>query len=331
MFPRVEAHDPLIGQTVAGRYVVKRFLGKGAMGEVYEADDTSLGTRVAIKFLPDGSDGDAKRRFHREARAASAVDHEHVVRVFEVGAAGGREYFTMELVDGKELQKVLDYEGALEPERAVAIGTQILAGLSAIHAAGLVHRDIKPGNIILVARDGRELAKIMDFGVSKTIARGDDTITSLGRVVGTPQFMAPEQIAGGTVDHRADLYATGIAMYAMLSGKVPFGGTNVTKVAQQHLVERPASLATLRPGLPAVAVAAVARALEKDPEDRFQSAQDFADALAGKDIPARPRIGAVTKRDRPEREAREHRLRVPLVVALVGIGALVALAMYSLL
>jgi serine/threonine protein kinase len=251
--------------------------------------------------------------------------------VFDVGAAGGREYFTMELVEGKELQKVLDYEGALDPERAVAIGKQILAGLSAIHAAGLVHRDIKPGNIILVARDGGELAKIMDFGVSKTVARGDDTITSLGRVVGTPQFMAPEQIAGDTVDHRADLYATGIAMYAMLSGKVPFGGTNVTKVAQQHLVERPASLATLRPGLPAVVVAAIARALEKDPEDRFQSAQDFADALDGKTIPTR--IGAATKRDRPEqrREHRAHRVRVPLVIALAGIAALVALAMSRLL
>jgi len=325
----VEAQDPLIGQTIDGRYAIQRFLGRGGMGSVYEADDARLGQRVALKFLPEGSDADAKRRFHREARAASAVSHPHIVHVFDVGAAGDFEYFAMELVEGKELQKLLDYEGALDPARAVAIGKQILAGLAAIHAAGLVHRDIKPSNIILVPRDGGELAKIMDFGVSKTVARGDDTITSLGRIVGTPQFMAPEQIAGGDVDHRADIYATAIAMYAMLSGKVPFGGSKVTKVAQQHLVERPASLATLRPGLPAAVVAAVARALEKDPEDRFQSAKDFADALDGKAIPMRPRIGAVTKRERPEPDKRGH--GALLVLALAGLTALVALAMYFLL
>ena len=296
---RVPGDDPLIGKTIEGRYLVRRFLGKGGMGSVYEADHVGLGKRVAIKFLPSDGDADAKKRFHREARAASKVTHEHVVHVFDVGNAGGREYFTMELVEGKELQKILDADGALEPERAVAVAKQMLAGLGAIHAAGLVHRDIKPANIILERRDdGADFVKIMDFGVSKTVATGDDTITSMGRVVGTPQFMAPEQIAGGVVDHRADIYAAGIAMFAMLAGNVPFHGPKVTKVAQQHLVERPASLSTLRPGLPAAVVAAVARALEKDPDDRFQSARDFADALEGKVVEWKRR-GKPTLNDRP--------------------------------
>jgi serine/threonine-protein kinase len=294
----VSGDDPLIGQTIDGRYLVRRFIGKGGMGRVYEAEHVGLHKRVAIKFLPEDNDADALARFRREARTASQISHEHVVHVFDVGTTNGREYFAMEYVEGKSLQKVLDEEGALAPERAVAIAHQLLAGLGAVHAAGLVHRDIKPANVLLATReDGGDFVKVMDFGLSKTVAMGDDTITSVGRVVGTPQFMAPEQIAGAVVDARADLYAAGICMYAMLVGKVPFAGSKVTKVAAQHLTERPPSVATLRPGLPAAVVMAVARALEKEPQSRFQSAREFADALDGKAAPRR--ASAKTLSDRP--------------------------------
>jgi serine/threonine-protein kinase len=283
---------------------------------VYEADHVGLGKRVALKLLPQGGDADALKRFHREARAASKVTHEHVVHVFDVGHAVGHEYFAMEFVEGRELRHVLEMEGALPPARAVAIMKQLLSGLGAIHAARLVHRDIKPANVLLATRDdGGDFVKIMDFGISKTVAVGDDTITSVGRVVGTPQFMSPEQIAGGAVDQRADIYAAGIVLFAMLAGNPPFVGKEVTKVAQRHLVERPPLVSTLAKDVPEAVAAAVARALEKEPVDRFQNARDFSDALDGKFIPPVARLGMPTARERPARVPATSGPNAPTVVS----------------
>src|ERR1700733_7149054 len=191
------ATDPLIGQTIDGRYFVRRWLGRGGMGTVYEADHVGLDKRVAIKFLShDDADRDASARFRREARAASRVIHEHVVQIFDVGSDAGRDYIVMEFLDGRDLRQQLAGAGPLDPMRAIAIARQMLYGLHAIHEAGIIHRDIKPANVLLTTRD--DVVKIMDFGISKSIHVAE-TLTGTGKVIGTPQYMAPEQLADAAI------------------------------------------------------------------------------------------------------------------------------------
>jgi serine/threonine-protein kinase len=272
----VTTGESLIGRTLGGRYVVRRFVGRGGMGEVYEAEDGKLAKRVALKLRPLGDDPDAQARFEREARTACRVVHEHVVQILDSGHDDDRDYLVMEYVEGRDLREVLAADGPMEPARVIAIARQLLSGLDAIHAAGLVHRDIKPANVMLGERD---FVKVMDFGVSKTVQVGDDTLTQSGKVVGTPQYMAPEQLLGEPVDHRADLYAAGLTLFAMLAGRVPFDATAFSMIAAGKLAQPAPSLEGVRPGLPRALVAAVSRALAKHPDARFVSAREMAAAL----------------------------------------------------
>ena len=273
--------DPLIGRTIDDRYLVRRLLGRGGMGAVYAADHLGLDKPVAIKFVVHhGTDRTVRARFRQEARAASKVVHEHVVQIFDVGDDDELDYIVMEYVEGKDLKAVLA-EGLFDPARAVAVIRQVLLGLSAIHEAGIVHRDIKPANILVTTRRP-DFIKIMDFGIAKRLGGTElaQTDTGTGRVIGTPQYMAPEQLAGDELDHRADLYAAGVTLFAMVTGTVPFAGTSASKLGDVLNTPAP-SLESVRPDLPPELVAAVARALETYPDDRFANAQAFAEALDG--------------------------------------------------
>jgi serine/threonine-protein kinase len=287
------ATDDLVGTTVDERYLVTRLLGRGGMGKVYEADHVGLGKRVAIKFVSDAdADREQRARFRQEARAASRIVHENVIQIFDVGADAGRDYLVMEYVEGRDLDAAIG-EGVLPPARAIAIAQQILRGLHACHAAGIVHRDIKPSNIRLT--NDHDFVKIMDFGISKsTHAHVAQTDTGTGRVIGTPEFMAPEQILDRDVDHRADIFAVGATLFAMLAGRPPFSGTSFTQRVNAMALAPP-PIDQLRGGLPPSLVAAITRALAPDPADRFPSALAFADALQDGAVIAGARADAATR------------------------------------
>ena len=308
--------SPLEDQTIDGRYRVIRQLGKGGMGVVYEAEHVALGKPVAIKFLSAAlRDAEAQARFQREAKIASRIVHEHVVQIFDVGSHDGRAYLVMELVTGRDVRKALEEDGPMAPARAVKIAIQMLRGLSAIHHAGILHRDIKPANVLLTERDGDpDFVKIMDFGISKSIdgaaTTSAGTLTDTGKVLGTPQYMAPEQLVGAPTDHRADVYATGLTLYAMLAGEAPFASTSFTKVAAMHVSVEAPPVDTYRPGLPRPLVLAVAKALAKSPESRFRDAAHMADVLESIDLPDVPPItdaahGTATVRERPAARSEE--------------------------
>ncbi len=272
-------HDPWIGKTIEGRYVVRRRIGRGGMGVVYEAEHAALDRRVAIKVIAAKEAPEAYlTRFRREAKLASRITHEHLVHIYDVGTdlESSSEFIVMEYVEGRDLGKELD-GGPLSIARTIAITRQLLQGLHAIHEGGVIHRDIKPTNVMLTARSGdRDYVKLMDFGIARAI--DDVSLTATGHVVGTPNFMSPEQLRGQEVDHRTDLYAVGVTMFAMIAGKLPFEG-NTAMLAGQHVFQPPPSLAKLRPETPPALVAAVERALAKAPADRFADARAFANAL----------------------------------------------------
>jgi tRNA A-37 threonylcarbamoyl transferase component Bud32/tetratricopeptide (TPR) repeat protein len=283
----------LIGKTIDARYRVRRLLGRGGMGAVYEAEHVGLGKRVAVKFITGEIDPDTLARFRREARVAGQLAHDHVVEIYDVGEDDGHAFIAMEYVEGRDLRSVLK-EGRLDAERAIAIARQILAGVAAIHDAGIVHRDIKPANVLLAAGDA---VKLMDFGISKAVGDAAE-ITKSGTMVGTPQYMAPEQLMGGEVDHRADLYAVGLTLYAMLTGEPPFSASSTMEVAAMQLRDPPPSLDRVRPGLPRPLVRAIERALEKAPRDRFDSARAFAAALDSEPTTVAGGTTAETRRER---------------------------------
>ncbi|MBL0213973.1 MAG: protein kinase [Myxococcales bacterium] len=271
--------DPWIGKTIEGRYVIRRRIGRGGMGVVYEAEHAALDRRVAIKVIAAKEAPEAYlTRFRREAKLASRITHEHLVHIYDVGTdlESSSEFIVMEYVEGRDLGKELD-GGRLSIARTIAIARQLLQGLHAIHEGGVIHRDIKPTNVMLTARSGdRDYVKLMDFGIARAI--DDVSLTATGHVVGTPNFMSPEQLRGQEVDHRTDLYAVGVTMFAMIAGKLPFEG-NTAMLAGQHVFQPPPSLAKLRPETPPALIAAVERALAKAPADRFADALAFAKAL----------------------------------------------------
>ncbi len=286
------ATDALVGQRVSGRYLVIRKLGEGGMGDVFLAEHEDIEKRLAIKVLKDeySSRPDVVARFKQEAVSASRIKHPNVVDVFDFGQLNdGRFFLAMELLEGRDLADVLSAETVLDPRRAVRIGLQICRALAAAHAKGVVHRDMKPENVFLtMTEDGEEIAKIVDFGIAKIRDLGADPkdarrrLTKAGMVFGTPEYMAPEQAAGTEVDDKVDVYATGIILYEMLAGKVPFWGETFMAVLTAQLTQQPPPMISLHPALrisPELN-SAVTRALQKDRAARFPSMADFADALA---------------------------------------------------
>jgi serine/threonine-protein kinase len=262
----VSARWPL-NAVIAGCRVVRQ-LGAGGMGEVYLAEDLALDRRVAFKFLAPhhAANEEARARFEREARAMAAVSHPNVVTIHQVGEAEGRPYLLMEYVEGRSLKELLRDEG-LPVERALDLALQLALGLARVHERGIVHRDVKPSNI-LIDRDGRP--RLLDFGLA-TAPEGDD-LTRAGEALGTIRYMSPEQAEARPTDARSDLFSLGVVLYEMLAGRPPFGGDSLASVLRAILHETPESLAALRPGLPAGLEGLVARLLAKEPAARFPEA-----------------------------------------------------------
>jgi serine/threonine-protein kinase len=260
-----------------GSYEVKGVLGRGGMGVVLKAFDPALSRNVAIKVLSSSlaTCGAARRRFLREARAAAAVVHEHVVGVFAVVESAGLPFLVMEYVPGRSLQDRLDRTGALSLPEVLRIGTQTAAGLAAAHAQGLVHRDVKPANILL--ENGVERVRLTDFGLAR--ASADAALTRSGVIAGTPHYMAPEQASGETTDYRADLFSLGSTLYAICAGNPPFRAETPLAVVRRVCDHQPRPLRELNPEVPAWLEAIVFRLMDKDPARRFQSAAEVADLL----------------------------------------------------
>jgi tRNA A-37 threonylcarbamoyl transferase component Bud32 len=281
-----------IGDLIGDRYRVVRPIGHGAMGKVFLAENQTIGLRVAIKLLKPEllANPDFRLRFKHEAEAVAAIQHVNVARFLDL-IVDDPTFLVMEFVDGPTLHQVIRDEGKLAPRRAADIATRLAWGLHAAHTAGVVHRDFKPSNILLVPdEETGEIPKIIDFGLAKTAASPGAPLTRAGQIVGTPQYMAPEQIARREVDARADVYALGCVLYQMLCGRPPFTDDNDdVQLLYKQVHEPPEPVRALSPHVPVELEAVVMRALEKAPEDRWQSARDFARAL----------VPAVEKRARP--------------------------------
>lgn len=281
------APDPLIGLVVAERYRILDLLGRGGMGVVYRVEHVRIGKLLAMKLLAGelSRNPEAVRRFKHEAQTASRLSSPNTVQVFDFGAADGLTYLVMELVGGEDLGTLLRLEEVVEPRRLCRIVLQVANALAEAHQHGIVHRDVKPENVMLVrGKEGHEIAKVFDFGLAKLregLVEGP-AMTTPGLIMGTPYFMAPEQVRGEVVDHRADIYALGAVMYRSLTGRYPFDGASPIAVCAKHLTEEaipPAQVAPER-GIPVALSDVVMRALAKDPDARHARVEDLQAAVA---------------------------------------------------
>ena len=260
------APDSLIDQVFHGRYKVVRKLGTGGMANVYLAEDQELGRRVAIKMLDDRHSQDEQfiERFRREAKNAAGLSHPNIVSIYDRGVSEGTYYIAMEYLDGRTLKELLVARGPTPIPVAIDYARQILAALGFAHRNGVVHRDIKPHNIS-VAPDGR--LKVMDFGIALA---GTSQMTETGSIIGTAQYLSPEQAKGVPTSPASDIYSVGIVLYEMLTGTVPFSGDTPLEIAMKHLSAIPEPPSEKRPDVPHELDSIVLRALAKRPDDRYQ-------------------------------------------------------------
>src|SRR5262245_24100847 len=279
--------DPLIGETLAGKYLIEELIKSGGMGSVYRGKHILMDKRVAIKVLrPSLAMDDAVvARFSREAKAASRISHPHAVNVTDFGESeNGVVFLVMEYLDGRTLKEIIKSEGAMPLARTVEIIRQVSGALDAAHEQGVVHRDLKSDNIMLSETNGGEWAKVLDFGIAKIQQPEgalDVDITAANLVIGTPQYMSPEQCSqAGPIDARSDIYSLGIIVFEMLAGRVPFTGESPTVIMMKQVQDPPPSILEARPDLPVAVAQVVTKALAKQPDDRFQSAGDLSSALA---------------------------------------------------
>ncbi len=265
------APDSLIDQVFHGRYKLVRKLGTGGMANVYLAEDQELGRRVAIKMLDERHSGDEQfiERFRREAKNAAGLSHPNIVSIYDRGVSDGTYYIAMEYLDGRTLKELLVARGPTPIPVAIDYARQILAALGFAHRNGVVHRDIKPHNVS-VAQDGR--LKVMDFGIALA---GTSQMTQTGSIIGTAQYLSPEQAKGVPTSPASDIYSVGIVLYEMLTGSVPFGGDTPLEIAMKHLSAIPQPPSEKRPEVPHELDSIVLRALAKRPEDRYQSAEEM--------------------------------------------------------
>ena len=284
---RREAFEARRAAERVGPYTLTRKLGEGGMGEVWLAEHRLLKRPCAVKFVrPEfAANPSAAARFEREVRAVTALSHPNTVRVYDYGRADdGGFYYVMEYLPGPTLVELVEWLGPVPPGRAVYLGRQVCGALAEAHAAGLVHRDIKPGNILVTALGGQyDVAKLLDFGLVHDLAAAPDDgrLTRTGAVLGTPAYMSPEQAGGEAVDARGDLYSLGAVLFFAVAGRPPFDAPAVGKLLAAHLTEAPPRLTDLRPDLPADLADVVARCLAKDPAGRFATAAELDAALAG--------------------------------------------------
>jgi hypothetical protein len=269
--------DDLIGSVIKnGRYQILDVLGAGGMGSVYRARDIKTGKEVAVKVLKDSlGNTDAVERFFREVKAAIQVHHQNIVEIHDYGQHRDKLYCVMELLEGKDLLKILDEsDGRKLPwETVKPIVLQMCRGLGAAHKLRIIHRDLKPGNIIIVPNGGKHGVKIVDFGLAKQMDNRNDNLTRTGTIMGTVSYMAPEQTLGkaDAYDHRVDVWAVGIMMYEMLTGKKPFRGDNALETIAKIQHETPRKPAEINPDIPGNVERIILKAIQKDPKERFQS------------------------------------------------------------
>jgi eukaryotic-like serine/threonine-protein kinase len=329
--------DIRIGQVVDGRYRLVDRLAAGGMGVVYRAERVGLSKPVAIKFLhrSEAFVADSRQRFEREAAAMSRLSHPNLASIIDYGAFESVPYLVMEFHPGESLRQAID-KGAMTGQRAVFIARQMLAGLGNAHASGVVHRDLKPENVLLVGAAGEDLVKILDFGVAKLL-EGDGAPSELsvvaGAMLGTPAYMSPEQVRSEPVDARADVYAVGLLLYEMVTGQRPFGEAKGMAVLRQHLESAPIPPRTLAPGISPALQNAIVKALEKDRDQRWRSADEFSRALLrtpeGRASTVAPTRRATTVgidsvvAEMPQRQASIWWFIAALALAVVGAGWLV--------
>ncbi|MDQ3888954.1 MAG: protein kinase [Actinomycetota bacterium] len=322
-----------VGEVVAGRYELEALLGAGGMSSVFRARDRVLERTVALKILHEQHSRDREyvERFRREARAIARLSHPNIVTVIDRGEFEGRQYIVFEYVSGETLKERVEREGRLPVAHALALAHQIARGLAFAHENGVVHRDVKPHNV-LVDEDGT--AKVTDFGVARW-EEGADTLTEAGTVLGTGDYLAPEQALGQEATERSDQYSLGVVLYELLAGEVPYAGESVVAVAAKHVHQPVPSILAARPGVSPRIDALIRRAMAKPPEDRFPSLDAMIAALeatlaeeAGRRwgengaTRALPVVAAHERRTRPRRS----RLRLgALLAALVAFAALAAL------
>jgi serine/threonine-protein kinase len=253
------------GTVVDGRYEIRHRLGSGGMADVYLAHDAQLGRDIALKLLHRRFSRDTQfvERFKREAQAAAGLQHPHVVNVFDRGEHDGTYYIAMEYLPGRTLRELLHDEAPLDQERVIDMGIQILEAAGFAHSRGIVHRDFKPHNVIVAADD---TLKVTDFGIARA---GASEMTETGSIMGTAQYLSPEQAQGQPVDPSSDIYSIGVMLYEMLTGMVPFSGESAVAIALKHVSDPPTPIRQVRPDVHPALEAAVMRALAKDPTQRY--------------------------------------------------------------
>lgn len=313
----------VVGETVAARYELEELVGTGGMSSVYKARDALLERNVALKILHDQYTGDEEfvERFKREARAVAQLSHPNIVTVIDRGEDGGRQYIVFEYIDGENLKDLVVRRGRLPARDALELGLQVARGLAFAHEHGLVHRDVKPQNVLL---NGDGQAKVTDFGIARTL--DVDGVTQTGTVLGTSNYIAPEQASGEPVDAHTDVYSLGVVLYELLVGDVPFPGENFVAVALKHVNQPAPSVLDARKDVPVRVAAAVDRALEKDPEHRFPTMDAFAAeleaCLAAESMPVADGEATVVTAHVPAQAVRRRKLVSRWAIASVVLGLL---------
>lgn len=320
--------ESLIGAEFDG-YRIERLLGMGGMGAVYEGRDLALNRRVAIKVLAEtiNRNPDAVRRFQREARAVASVSHPNIAQVYRVGTHGDLHYYAMEYVDGQSLEQMLVGRGRIAGGRCFDLLTQAIQGLKAAADEGVIHRDIKPGNL-MVAEDGT--LKIVDFGIAKTMDESETFRTATGTIMGTPAYMSPEQCKGQTLDFRSDMYSLGCTFFHVLTGREPFQGETLYQVMARQISAPVPAIPPLASSVPERLCNIVYTMMEKDPDNRYQSYEHLLSvveaAREGRAAAMTARVVAEEPADRRAEQWAAQRRRRKLAYLLAGLVAVIVIA-----